>query len=365
MFSEFPRIWAEEPVLKLSKYLFEMDTRKFGRVRVKHFSVKAINEIIKMLPDYKDRPGRDVTVASTSMLCVGGEGNPIDGAQLMDAELEEFAEKFLEARPRLTVNDKAILELPRNEGEGHLDYCGRVIAADISSFHDRMADVVERSGVISAVKELNRLSDMVKQSSSLSAFSGLQTAADGIKSALQDVKQFSLLNSPTIKAFQEMDEQRQAFVEPSGISVQAKPFFERVEIPILPPNPIHKTNQKLENLTEQMEVFTGALAEHLSASAFALKDVAEQIEKGSKSTSRQNNIMIGLAVIAVIVSIVAAYLGYLGYTMAKSVSEKNTPPAVVLPLEAKPHPVPTAKTIPSIKPQSLVPKDKHGKVPVQ
>jgi len=357
--------------LKICKYLYEMETGKFGSVRVRNLSIGAITEIAKRLPNYKERPGRDITVASASVLCVGDEDKSIDGAQFTDAELAEFAEKFLEARPRLTINDgESIAILPRNEGESSIDYFGRVITADMSSFHNRMLDVVEKSGVISAFKELNKLSDMVKQSSSLSAFAGLKSATDSIRSALQDVERFSFLNSPAMKAAIEIEKQnklmRQSLEERTAVLGQVEPIFERMEIPTLPPNPIYKTNKKLEDLTEHVGAFTGALMEHLTASAVALKDVAEQIEKGSKSTTKQNNIIIGLAVVSLIVAILAARMGYLGYSMGKSASEKNTVlPAVVAPVKVKPQLAPTAKAVPAVKPQQPDPNKKHRKVPAQ
>jgi len=326
---------AEVPMLIIREYLFEMDSIKFGRLRVRNLAIGPIDKLVKMLPAYKKRSGREVTITSASVLCVDDKDNAIDGSQLSEQELMAFAEQFITTYPRfMKVNGAAINKISRQEGESSVDYCGRVIANEIRSYDEQMAKMIEKSGAISAIKELNKISDMFKENANLSVFSGLKSATDNIRSAVQDVERFSAVNTAKMAEFYDIEKQT---------------------------NPVHKTNEKLEDLTEQVAVFTGTLTDHLTASAVALKDVAEQIEKGSQSTSRQNSIMIGLAVIAVFIAIVAAYFGYLGYTMGKSASEKTQSTSVVAPADVKPRLVPPAKTTKEIKAQPITPDTKQRK----
>lgn len=353
-------------MLAIRKYLFEMDSIKFGRLKVRNLAIGPMNELLKRLPDYQKRSGREVTIISSSVLCADDKDNAVDGSQLSDQELTAFAEQFIATYPRLTkVNGVAINKISRQEGESSVDYCGRVIADEILSYYERMVTVMEKSGVISAFKELNKITDMFKEKANLSVFSGLKSAADNIRSAVEDVERFSAVNMSKMAGFYEIEKQNKhmydAIIKPPAMTVQVKPYIEHMKIPMPAPNPVYKTNEKLEDLAEQVEVFTGTLTEHLTASAVALKDVAEQIEKGSQSTNRQNNIMIGLAALSVFIAIVATYFGYRGYTMGKSASEKMQPTSVVAPADVKPRLVPPTKTTKEIKAQHITPDTKQRK----
>lgn len=318
-------------MLIIPEYLFEMETGRFGRIRVRDLSVGAVTEIRKRVPDYNKRPRKDITVASASVLCLDDENRPIDGTQLSEAELAEFAEKLLETIPRVViVNDKLIDESPRKEKENSVDYCGRAIADEISSFHNQISRLVEKPVVISAIKELDMLTDKIRQSANLSKYYGLTSAADNMRSALKDMERVSMIDSPLVKEFREMEAQRNLahkFLKDSKLdsatmkicnemgaqrklahevlegskfdstamkicsemeeqrklehnargdsgaaSMRFKSSFEPMKIPMPPPNPVYKTNEKLDDLTEQVEIFTGALPKHLAASVSALKE---------------------------------------------------------------------------------------------
>ncbi len=326
-------------MLIIREYIFEMNADKYGRVRVKRITSGAMREIIKRLPNYKMRTGYDVTLTCASVLCIDDQDKFIHAAQLSDMELEEFAEKLLANRIRVkSVNGVPVNELPRKEGESSVEYCGRVIVDEIGSYHDQMTSFVEKSGFLSAANEINRLSDIVRQSTNLSKFIGLTSAAENIRSALNDIGQISALETSAMKMYKEMEAQRKLVSQAIGNvkpqEFKSSPHYEDLRILTPLPNPIYDTNKKIEVLAAQVEIFTGTLTGHLTASAVALRDVAEHIEKGAESTRRQNYIMILLAVLAIIVPLITSYVGY---SIGKSTKERNVAaPTVVAPMEAKP-----------------------------
>jgi len=332
------------------EYLFEMDSNAFGRLRVRRLTIGAINELLKRLPDYKKRPGRDMTLNTASVLCIDSNGKTVDGTQLTDQELTTFSDQFLAAYPRITkVDDVPVNNISRQENENSIDYCGRVIADEISSYHDRLAAVIDKSGAISAFKELNKITDMFRENAKLSSFSKIMSASDSLRSAMMDVERFSASNLRKMAGIHDLERESRGIYEDMSKQQASIAYIKSmnnpIEIPKLPPNPIYETNEKIETLTEQVEVFTGTLTEHLAASAVALKGVAEQIEKGSHSTNRQNNIMITLTVISLFIAVIATCFGYLGYTMGKSAKEeKMQPSAVVVPPVEKSQTVPPKKT---------------------
>ncbi len=323
----------------IREYMFEMNTDKYGRVRVKRITLGAMREIIKRLPNYKTRSGYDVTLTCASVLCIDDQDKFIDAAQFSDMELEEFAEKLLANRIRVkSVNGVPVNELPRKEGESSVEYCGRVIADEIGSYHDQMTSFVEKSGLLSAANEMNRLSDIVRQSTNLSKFTGLTSAAESIRLALNDIGQISALETSAMKIYKDMEAQRkllnQSIENVNAAGIQIPPSYEDLRIPTPPPNPIYDTNKKIEVLAAQVEIFTGTLTGHLTASAVALRDVAEHIEKGAASTKQQNNIMILLAALAIIVPLLTSYIGY---SIGKSSKERNVAaPTVVAPMKGTP-----------------------------
>jgi len=330
-------------MLIIPEYPFEMETSKFGRIRVRALSFGEVREIRKRIPDYSTRHGKDILVASASVLCHDDEKRPIDGTQLSDAELTEFAEKLLETIPMVAIaEDKPIDELARNEKDNSIDYCGRAIADEINNVHNQFSRFEERPVVNSAIKELDMLTDKVRQSANLSRYYGLTSAADNMRSALNDMGYLSMFDSPRLKEKAEMEGLLAHKASRGSIAetVRLDPAFEPMKILTLPPNPIHKTNEKLDDLAEQVEIFTRALPKHLAASVSALKDVAEQIEAGSKSTAKQNIIMIVLTVI----STLAAIISTIGYTMGKAATERNlSVPVLAAPTSAKQQIVPAAK----------------------
>lgn len=331
-------------MIVLRKYLFEMDSDAFGHLKVRRLTAGAISDLLKRLPNYQKSPGREVTISGASVLCIDTNGNTIDGSKLSDQELLTFSEQFLATYPRVTmVDDAPVSNIVRQENEDSVDYCGRVIADEIRSHQDQMAAIVEKSGALTAVKELNKISDMFKENTKLAAFSKMMGASDSLRSAMMDVERFSASNLRRMAGIHDAERLGrniyEDMVKSQASMAQIQPKYERINIPMPPPNPVYETNAKLEDLTDQVEVFTGSLTEHLTASAVALKGVAEQIEKGSRSTNRQNNIMIGLAAVSVIIAIIATYFGYLGYTMGIAANAKSRPPAVVAPMEKKSRPV--------------------------
>lgn len=305
-----------------------MDTEHYGNVRTTFMTFGAMSKLLKKIPDYKVRSGREICIASASVLCFSCDDSSIDGEHLTDLELSVFAEKYIENYPMLLEEKGSPVDLPRNDGENSIDFFGRVLVAYINRSNASMVRVVDRSGIVSAVTEANKFSGVLKENSALSALSGLNSATDSLRSALNDVERFKWVNNPAMKALEEVASQNKLFEsltsksileenqrhrEMLGISIpdsdpfRLNPHYEIPQMPIMPPNPIHKTNEKLEDLNERMEAFAEDLAGHLKASAVALQDVAVQIEKGSKGTSTQNKIAIFVAALSLFVAVVSFF----------------------------------------------------------
>lgn len=327
-------------MLIIPEYDFEMMTDKYGRVRVKGLTPVTIKEIIKRIPDFKTRPGYDVTITCASVLCIDDQDKPIDATHLSDVELLEFAEKYLGNRVMVVdENDRPVNELPRREGDGSVEYCGRVIADEIGSYEDRFKRFVETSGFLNASKEINKLLDIVGRSENLSRYAGFTSAAENIRLALADVSRISEFETSAMKMHREAD----AIYKLANQGTYYMPSREALKVPIPPLNPIYETNRKIEVLAEQAEIFTGTLTEHLSASAVALRNVAEHIEAGAKSSRRQNNVMILLAILAIVVP-------FITYVLGKSVNEKTIKaPVVVTPMDLKPKSTSKSKGQQTIK----------------
>lgn len=345
--------------MNIPKFIFEMQTEHYGLVRSTFISLGAISKFRKKLPDYKERSGREICVAIVSSLCFTSEENLIDGEFLTDSELSLFAENFLENYPELLKEKEEPIELPRQEGESSVDYFGRVLVAYIDRWHasigsaidDGIGKVFRDNGIDKAFREVNKLSGILKESPNLAAFKSLNSATDSIHSVLKGVEHFQRLNSPVMSAMEAINRQNDLFDSlvpkglreaqryqeiiksmspPASISLSTKPFYEIEKLPTIPPNPIHKTNEKLEDLNERMDAFAETLVDHLKASAIALQDVASQIEKGSKGTSTQNKIAILIAALSFLVAVGSFFKDSFGPAIAPA-PEQNLQPVVSAP----------------------------------
>ncbi|HBG34440.1 MAG TPA: hypothetical protein DDX01_03660 [Holosporales bacterium] len=101
----------------------------------------------------------------------------------------------------------------------------------------------------------------------------------------------------------------------------------------IPPNPIHKTNEKLDELNERMDSFTDTLAGHLEASAVAIQGIASEIKTGSTGTSKQNWWAIGIAALSLVVAIAGFFKDSF-----KSPPSDTKKPAAVAPAPDTPTP---------------------------
>jgi hypothetical protein len=332
------------PLPKLPKFLFDMDTNTFGKIKVRRLSMGAFSEIIKKMPNYKECSGQDISVICASVLCMLDDEKYIDGSKLTETELINFVEMFLNACPELLNEEDKAVDLPRNESETSIDYFGKVMVAYFDRWNTTMTSIVERSGVVGSVQrlkeEMNRAASFMKVPGSSPALASVMTSTEGIRSALESVQRFSMLNSPAAKMIEEMNYQKKilddafpyralqevmrqsaplATVDPHSIRVVSP--LEKYPIPAINVTPI---GAHFADLKEQMKEDVVKSVGHLKEVVDATKEVVSTLQTGSQSTSRQNKIMIGIAIIALLVSIFGAYMGYLGYKMGKAALEKDS-----------------------------------------
>lgn len=362
--SNLPR----EQILKSLTPHFEMKTEKFGTIKVKNMSVGAISELVKKLPDYKDRSGREIAFACIPIISELEDETQIDASQLSEPELNELADKYLAntSTPNKTDSEEnPIMKVNREECESSINYMGRVIAAEITDFNDSMIKVLDRSGILNASRQIDTLASMVDKTSALSSIKGLHTATDKLRSALQNVERFKIYESPAMQTIKELQKQGELYesVVPSYVrdvqkmhdvmkdftlphwreelinssaEIRPQPVPRiKVEEFMLPPNPIHKTNEKLNELNERMDAFTETLAGHLEASAIAIQEVASEIKTGSKGTSKQNWWVIGIAALSLVVAVV----GFFKDSFKSPPSVANQSATTTTPATIKPAPV--------------------------
>lgn len=369
-------ILTREQILKSLTSHFELQTEMFGTVKVKIISVGAIQKIIKSMPDYKDRPGREVALACISIIAEREDETKVDGTQLTEPELTELADRYLESNPQITDSEgKPVVAVKRAEGESSIDYMGRVIAYEITSLNDSMAKVVDRSGIMKASKEINTLSSLLKDNTALASIKGIHTATDSLRFALKDVERFKALESPAMQIFKDLNKQQELLdsVFPKYVQdaqkmqgvikdypashlheemITSSAAFRPQPVPKIdmeafkmPPNPVHKTNEKLDDLNERMDAFTETLAGHLEASAVAVQEIASEIKAGSKGTSKQNWWAIGIAAISLIVAVASFFKD----SFKSHPSDTKQPAAATTSTATSPAPVrPPAPAKPSI-----------------
>ncbi len=380
---------TREEILKLLAPQFEMETEKFGTIKVKRLSVGDISEIVKRLHDFNNRTGREIALAAISIISKADESK-IDVSQLSEPELTELADQYLASTSIITDNEgNPIVSVKREEGESSTDYLGRVIAAEIKNFHDSMVKVVDRSGILKASKQIGALESIVDKSSALSAFKGIHAATDTLRSALNDVERFKMFETPAMQTIRDLQKQRELYdsVVPSYVRDAQKmqnmmqdyaaPLWQdetsnssavfraqpipriKVEDFQLPPNPIHETNEKLSDLNQRMDAFTETLAEHLEASAVALQEVASEIKTGSKGTSKQNWWAIGIAAL----SLVVAIAGFFKDSFKSPPSDAKQPSTATIPATIVPAPVRPATAVKPAVPVKPIAPVKQVPVP--
>lgn len=299
--------------MKIDSYISEVETASCGVVKVRFLSFGAIEKIVKIMPDIENCQPRKVFLAAVPYLFETDDKNPIEATKLTEDDLEKIAAAYLAARP--TIHDSEgnpVYAVTQKESESSVDCMGRVLIDEITRSNKHMKDIFDRSGIDKTFKEFNRLSDIVKESASIKAFTGLNSASESLRSAMADVERFTAMTSPAMKVFKEMEERDRLLksavssipewaVQPQAITV-AQPVMRNYEIPKMPPNPIHTTNEHLEDLKEDLETFTSELTEHITKSAVAMQDVARQIETSSGSSSKIAKWSLAIAILSLFVS---------------------------------------------------------------
>ncbi|MDR3631542.1 MAG: hypothetical protein P4L42_14565 [Desulfocapsaceae bacterium] len=305
---------------------FELQTEKFGTVKVNEMSVGAIEKFIKRMPDYKYRPGREVALACISIIIELENETKVNVTQLTELELTEYADKYLEIYSQINNSEgESILAVERAEGEAALDYMGRVIVYEIINFNDSIVNALDQLGIMKASKEIDSLSSLLKDDPALLTIKGIHNAKDSLYCALKDIESFQDFENPAMQKIKHLQKQQELYdrVFPSYIRdaqkmqsaikydpelcwreemIKGSTAFKPQELKI-PPNPIHKTNKKLDDLDERMDAFTKALAGHLEASAIAVQEIASEIKVGSTGTSKQNWLAIGIAALSLFVAV--------------------------------------------------------------